>query len=164
LLDLRNTVIIMTSRTATITCQHCGQINRLPVAAKGTPRCAKCHQPLPWIVDAGDADFAEIAQQAALPVLVDLWAEWCGPCRQVSPVLGRLAQERAGKVKLVKVDVDHAPALSQRYDVRAIPTLLVLHAGEVIARQTGAAPANVLGDWLDRALSSVGSSARKAGT
>ena len=77
-------------------------------------------------------------------MLVDLWAEWCGPCRQVSPALARLARERAGQVKLVKVDVDRAPMLSQRYDVQAIPTLIVLRGGEVIALQTGAAPANVL--------------------
>ena len=97
-------------------------------------------------------------------MLVDLWAEWCGPCRQVSPALARLARERAGQVKLVKVDVDRAPMLSQRYDVQAIPTLIVLRGGEVIARQTGAAPANVLREWLDRALASGDAAAKQAGT
>jgi len=150
--------------TRTVACEHCGQKNRVPAAAKGTPTCGKCHQHLPWIVDAGDADFTQIAEQASIPVLVDLWAEWCGPCRQVSPVLAQLARERAGKVKLVKVDVDKAPGLSQRYDVRAIPTLIVLRRGEVIARQTGAAPANVLRQWLDQALSSSDVSAKQAGT
>jgi thioredoxin 2 len=151
-------------RTTTVVCQHCGKKNRLPVAARGKPRCGKCHEPLPWIVDAGDADFSEIAQQASMPVLVDLWAVWCGPCRQVSPVLARLAHERAGQVKLVKVDVDKTPGLSQRFDVHAVPTLLVLRGGEVVARQTGAAPANILREWLDRALSSSEVTAKQAGT
>jgi thioredoxin 2 len=151
-------------RTTTVVCQHCGKKNRLPVAARGKPKCGKCHEPLPWIVDAGDADFSEIAQQASMPVLVDLWAVWCAPCRQVSPVLARLAHERAGQVKLVKVDVDKAPGLSQRFDVQAVPTLLVLRGGEVVARQTGAAPANILGEWLDRELSSSEVTEKQAGT
>jgi thioredoxin 2 len=151
-------------RTTTVVCQHCGKKNRLPVAARGKPKCGKCHEPLPWIVDAGDADFSEIAQQASMPVLVDLWAVWCAPCRQVSPALARLAHERAGQVKLVKVDVDKAPGLSQRFDVQAIPTLIVLRGGEVVARQTGAAPANILREWLDRALSSSEVTAKQAGT
>jgi thioredoxin 2 len=151
-------------RTTTVVCQHCGKKNRLPVAARGKPKCGKCHEPLPWIVDAGDADFSEIAEQASMPVLVDLWAVWCAPCRQVSPVLARLAHERAGQVKLVKVDVDKAPGLSQRFDVQAVPTLLVLRGGEVVARQTGAASADILGEWLDRELSSSEVTAKQDGT
>ena len=99
-----------------------------------------------------------------MPVLVDLWAVWCAPCRQVSPVLARLAHERAGQLKLVKVDVDQAPELSQRFDVQAVPTLLVLRGGEVVARQTGAAPAHTLREWLDRALALGDVSAKQAGT
>jgi thioredoxin 2 len=136
----------------TIVCPHCGRENRVPAAAEGTPRCGNCHQPLPWIADAGDGDFHEVAEQAAVPVLVDLWAAWCGPCRMVSPALEQLATERAGQVKLVKVDVDKAPGLSQRFDVKAVPTLLVLRDGEVLARQAGAAPTPALRNWLDRAL------------
>ena len=63
----------------------------------GVPQCGNCHHPLPWITDAGDDDFAEVAEQASMPVLVDLWATWCGPCRMVSPALEQLATERAGR-------------------------------------------------------------------
>lgn len=107
---------------------------------------------MPWIVDAGDDDFAEIADKAAPLVLVDLWATWCGPCRMVSPALEQVARELAGKIKLVKVDVDQAPGLSQRFQVQAVPTLLLLDQGEAIARQAGAAPAPVLRQWVEETI------------
>jgi thioredoxin 2 len=139
-----------------IRCGHCGQMNRVPAAAAGTPRCGKCHQPLPWIADADDATFAEVAEAARLPVVVDLWAPWCGPCRMVSPALEQLARDLAGKVKLVKVNVDTSPQISQRFGVQAIPTLLVLRRGQVAARQTGAVPLAALRTWVDNALAAAG--------
>ena len=141
-----------TGTASTVVCEHCGHRNRVPAAAEGKPSCGHCHEPLPWIVDAGENDFADVAERATIPVLVDLWASWCGPCRQVSPALAQLARERAGQVKLVKVDVDKAARLSQRVDVKAVPTLMVLRGGEVVARQAGAAPVPVLREWLDQAL------------
>ena len=120
--------------------------------ANGTPRCGNCHKPLPWIVAAGDDTFAAIAEAASVPVLVDLWAPWCGPCRMVSPALAQLATELAGKIKLVKVNVDNSPRLQQRFGVQSIPTLLLLRGGQVAARQVGAAPAPQLRSWLDQAL------------
>ena len=137
-----------------VKCPNCGRKNRVPAAANGTPRCGSCHKPLPWIVDAGDDDFAEVAEQATVPALVDLWAPWCGPCRMVSPALEQLATEMAGKLKLVKVNVDESPKLQQRFGVQAIPTLLLLRNGAVAARQTGAAPAGVLRTWLEQGLAS----------
>jgi thioredoxin 2 len=138
-----------------VRCEHCGRKNRVPKAASGVPRCGNCHSPLPWIVDAGDDDFVEVADAAAIPVLVDLWAPWCGPCRMVSPALERLASEFAGKLKLVKVDVDEAPGLARRFSAQSIPTLLVLKDGQVVARQIGAAPEPALRTWLDQALATT---------
>ena len=135
-----------------IACPHCGKRNRVPAAATGVPRCGNCHQPLPWIAEASDDDFAEVAEKAGTPVLVDLWATWCGPCRMVSPVLEQLATEYAGRLKLVKVDVDRSPRLSERFAVQAVPTLLLLRDGQVVRRQAGAAPAPALRSWLDGAL------------
>jgi thioredoxin 2 len=135
-----------------IRCQNCGQTNRVPAAAAGIPRCGNCHKPLPWIADASDDTFAEVAEAADLPVVVDMWAPWCGPCRMVSPELERVARELAGQVKLVKVNVDESPRLQQRFGVQAVPTLLVLRRGKVAAQRAGAAPAPALRAWAEQAL------------
>jgi thioredoxin 2 len=135
-----------------IQCPNCGRRNRVPAAATGTPRCGNCHRPLPWIVDAGEATFAEVAENATVPVVVDLWAPWCGPCRMVSPALAQVATDLAGRIKLVKVNVDESPRLQQRFGVQSIPTLLILRRGEVVARQVGAAPAPQLRAWVDEVL------------
>ncbi|MBX7442601.1 MULTISPECIES: thioredoxin [unclassified Arthrobacter] len=135
-----------------ISCPACGKTNRVPASAAGHPRCGNCKADLPWIVSADDTDFTAVAENSQVPVLVDFWAAWCGPCRMVSPVLDKLARERPGRIKLVKVDVDKSPRLSQRFEVQAIPTLMVIVDGKVAARQAGAAPANVLRSWLDNAV------------
>ncbi|GHA39140.1 thiol reductase thioredoxin [Streptomyces tauricus] len=141
-----------TTRTTTVTCPDCGRVNRIPVAAEGRPRCGRCKHALPWLVDAGDDDFAEVVERATVPVVVDLWATWCGPCRMVSPALEQVARDLAGRIKLAKVDVDKNPRLSGRFEVQAVPTLLVLDKGATIARQAGAAPAHVLRAWVEQAL------------
>jgi thioredoxin 2 len=104
------------------------------------------------MVDAGDDDFTEVVEQATVPVVVDLWATWCGPCRMVSPALEQVAQDLAGRIKLVKVDIDENPRLSQRFEVQAVPTLLVLDKGQTIARQAGAAPAPALRQWVENSI------------
>jgi thioredoxin 2 len=152
-------------RITTVTCAHCGRRNRVPAAAEGVPRCGNCHQPLPWITDAGDDDFAEVAEHGSVPVLIDLWATWCGPCRMVSPALEQLAGELAGRIKLVKVDVDRAPKIAQRFTVQAVPTLIVLDRGSVLARQPGAMPLTALREWVLQALpSSTGSTSESPPT
>jgi thioredoxin 2 len=118
-----------------VKCANCGYRNRVPAAATGVPRCGHCHQPLPWIADANDDTFAEIAEGASIPVVVDMWAPWCGPCRMVSPALEQVATELAGRIKLVKVNVDDSPKLQQRFNVMAIPTLMVLRRGGPVRRR-----------------------------
>ena len=145
---------------ALVTCPNCGRRNRVPAAAPGVPHCGNCHRPLPWIADAGDDTFAEIAEAAKLPVVVDLWAPWCGPCRMVSPALEQLAADLAGRIKLVKVNVDNSPKLQQRFGVQAIPTLMVLRDGQVVARQAGALPAAALRAWVDEAIPASGPGGR----
>ncbi|MDX6336113.1 MAG: thioredoxin 2 [Streptosporangiaceae bacterium] len=135
-----------------VTCPHCGRRNWVPAAAPGIPRCGNCHHPLPWIAGAGDETFAEIAEAASLPVIVDMWAPWCGPCRMVSPALEQLATDLAGRIKLVKVNVDDSPKLQQRFGVQAIPTLMILRHGEVVARQAGALPPPALRAWVKEAI------------
>jgi thioredoxin 2 len=92
-----------------VTCANCGKRNRLPAVAKGVARCAVCHTALPWLTSAGDGDFEQVVTAASLPVLVDLWAPWCGPCRVVAPGVEQAARELAGRLKVVKVNVDEAP-------------------------------------------------------
>ncbi len=138
--------------TTVVPCENCGTKNRVPADRKGVAQCGKCHESLPWMADADDATFAQVVDAASIPVLVDLWAPWCGPCRMVSPALEQLARTYRGRVKLVKVNVDESPELSRRFVVQGIPTLLLLRGGEVIARQTGAAPEAALRAWLDDAL------------
>ncbi len=91
-----------------VVCPACGVRNRVPSVAGGVPRCAACHRDLPWLVEAGEDNFDSMVD-GRLPVLVDLWAPWCGPCRMVAPAVERSAQEFAGRLKVVKVNADQAP-------------------------------------------------------
>jgi thioredoxin 2 len=135
-----------------IKCPNCGKGNRVPPAASGVPHCGNCGAALPWLTEAGEADFEAVAEKSSLPVLVDFWAPWCGPCRMVSPALEKIANERAGKLKLVKVNTDDAPNLSQRFGIRGIPTLVLLSHGREVARSVGAQPAPALSAWVDGQL------------
>jgi thioredoxin 2 len=138
--------------SATVECTNCGTKNRVPAAAKGMPRCGKCSTPLRWVVNASDDEFHTVVDESSLPVLVDVWAPWCGPCRMVSPALEKLAGELAGELKLVKVNADDNPEVSRRFGVQAIPTLVILDHGEVVDKQIGALPEHQLRSWLKSKL------------
>ncbi len=133
-------------------CPSCGTRNRVPVVAIGRPRCGKCRADLPWVVDAGDDEFDELVTRSTLPVLVDLWAPWCGPCRMVAPILEQVAIERAGRLRVVKVNVDLAPRVSARLGAQSIPTMVLFDSGAEVGRQIGALPASAVDQWLDRSL------------
>lgn len=137
------------------TCPSCVRRNRLPASAAGAPACAACHTPLPWLAPATDADFERVAVDADLPVLVDLWAPWCGPCHAVAPHVERASQTFAGRLKVVKVNVDESPATQRRFGVRGIPTLLLLDHGREMSRQVGALGGDQLQRWLDSALAQL---------
>jgi thioredoxin 2 len=135
-----------------VVCPHCGQKNRVPADATGVPRCGKCKTDLPWLTTATDDGFDKIATHATLPVLVDLWAPWCGPCRVVEPGVIRASQELAGKLKVVKVNVDESPKISERFQARSIPMLVVLKQGNVVSQQVGAVPPDQLMAFVQKAL------------
>lgn len=135
-------------------CNSCGAKNRTPVASKGRPQCGKCSAPLPWLVPADDASI-DGALEAKPLVVLDLWAPWCGPCRMVAPVLEQLSKEYAGRIKVVKVNVDDSPRTAARFDARSIPTLVLLDHGNVVERVIGAQPKPALAAAIDKALATA---------
>jgi thioredoxin 2 len=136
-----------------VTCPNCGKRNRVPAAAAGIPRCATCHTALPWLTSADDHDFEQVVTASTLPVLLDLWAPWCAPCKIVEPGVEQAARTLAGRLKVVKVNVDQAPGVSERFGVQGIPTLLLVRDGKEVARQIGAVPPPALLRWTKEVIS-----------
>ena len=120
-------------------CANCDAANRITPSPRGAPHCGTCGNPLAWLVKADEATF-ELETRASPTVLVDLWAPWCGPCRFVGPILEELSRDLAGRLKVVKVNVDENQSLAIRYDARSIPTMLVMRDGAVVDRIVGAMP------------------------
>jgi thioredoxin 2 len=136
-------------------CRHCGQTNRIPRRRlQDDPSCGRCKRKLfPRApVPATDASFREEVEQSPIPVLVDFWAGWCGPCRMIAPALEQIAGERAGRLKVVKLDVDQNPATAGRFGIRAIPALKLFRAGRVIDTMEGALSKAALDARLSRSL------------
>jgi thioredoxin 2 len=107
---------------------------------------------MPWLTESGSPDFETVVEQSPLPVLVDFWAPWCGPCRAVAPAVERLSIDLAGRLKLVKVNTDSEPELAQRFGVRSIPTLVLIEAGRERDRLAGAPPPGALKSWVESRL------------
>jgi thioredoxin 2 len=138
-----------------IACPACGQKNRL-AASKVTSevRCGACKQPITPIrspIDADPATFEEVASQSPVPVLVDFWAEWCGPCRRAAPEVKRTADAMAGRALVLKVDTEAHPQIAQRFQVSGIPNFVVLKNGRVAFQQAGLVDAAQMMRWLENA-------------
>lgn len=130
------------------TCRQCGGKNRLGSPPAGQiPRCGRCQKPLPWVVSSCEAEFAS-AVDAPTPVLVDLWAPWCGPCRTLSPILESLAADHAGALKVVKVNIDQNPVLQQRFRAQSIPMLVLMQGGEQADVSVGMRSKSDLEQWI----------------
>ena len=159
-----------TSRKATMpiqTCPECGTKNRVDenAASVSQPVCGKCGEKLPEVTATAsgasntkpqvvtDATFASdvVSASASLPVLVDCWAPWCGPCRMIAPALEEIAGSLNGKVKILKLNVDENQATAVKYNVTSIPTLMLFKNGELSSRQIGAAPKQKLESWINGA-------------
>ncbi|MDH4390565.1 MAG: thioredoxin TrxC [Aquabacterium sp.] len=127
-----------------IVCAHCGATNRLPAdRLADDPNCGRCHQALLTgaPIELDDRSFDAFVQNSSLPVLVDFWAPWCGPCRQMAPQFDAAARQLKGRALLVKVNSDDSPQTSAKFAIRSIPTLVRLQGGAEQRRQSGALPA-----------------------
>lgn len=124
-----------------IKCANCGANNRVKTGAEDQAICGRCKTPLPKIsrpIFVTDANFTSEVENSRLPVLLDLWAAWCGPCRIIAPIIEQLATELAGKCRVGKLDVDQNPHTAARFGVQSIPTLLILKRGAEVDRLVGA--------------------------
>jgi thioredoxin 2 len=139
-----------------VECVNCGARNRISdqIASDKLPVCGKCHSPLSTAPDkpvvVTDANFSSVVGTSSLPVLLDLWAAWCGPCRMIAPIVEQIAAELSGRALVGKLDVDANPQTASRFGVQSIPTLLILKDGREVDRLIGAQPKQAILQHLQR--------------
>ena len=133
-------------------CPSCGTKNRVPAQhLTATGRCGSCKAELPPVAEPLDADaaiFDAVLRESRVPVLVDFWAAWCGPCRMAAPEVHKTAEAMAGSAVVLKVDTDRHPDLAQRYRVMSIPNFVVLKEGQVVLQRPGLVPSDTMIEWL----------------
>ena len=131
------------TRTATVACPFCETLNRVDLSRIGQhPKCGKCGKPilLDRPIAISDATFDRVTTDTTVPVVVDFYADWCGPCKIMAPLLDDVAHRRAGELLVVKLDTDKNPITGQRFGIRGIPTLIAFRKGEEVGRRVGAVP------------------------
>ncbi len=141
------------TRPATVRCPFCATLNRVDLARAGQgPKCGDCGRPIrldrPMMVT--DADFDRVIREASVPVLVDFYADWCGPCKMMAPTLDQFALDRMGEVLVLKLDTDRNPATPARFGIRGIPTLIAFSSGEESGRHVGVADQQMLASLAAR--------------
>ena len=138
-----------------IVCSHCGGINRVPSERLGeNPTCGKCHKAVldGSTTNLGSSNFERFISKNDLPVLVDFWADWCGPCKMMAPVFTQVASQMAAEVRFAKVDTEQARDISARYNIRSIPTMILFKNGKEIDRLSGALDQSGLTNWVKNHL------------
>ncbi len=132
-----------TPRKATVSCPFCGKLNRIDLERVGDrPKCGECGKPilLDRPIRVSDQDLERVVNGSDVPVLVDFYADWCGPCKMMAPLLDDLAHTHAGRVLVAKLDTDRNPVMPQHFRIRGIPTLIAFRHGQEVGREVGAVP------------------------
>lgn len=138
-----------------LTCPSCGRKNRSPAARLADEgRCGSCKTPISPVsrpIDADPETFREITRDSKVPVLIDFWAAWCGPCKMAAPEVEKTAREMSGRALVLKVDTERWPQIAAEYDVRGIPNFAVVRGGLLVHQQAGVVPSAVMRGWLEKA-------------